>query len=42
MDNAYETPVFFGMLANTTADTKRSKSVLVKMTGHEKLTITLM
>jgi hypothetical protein len=35
MGNADETPVFFYMTANTTVDTKRSKSVLVKTTGHE-------
>jgi hypothetical protein len=42
MDNADETPVFFYMQANTTVDTKGSKSVLVKTTGHEKLRITVM
>jgi hypothetical protein len=30
MGNKHETPVFFDMLANTTVDTKGSKSVLVK------------
>jgi hypothetical protein len=42
MGNADETPVFFDMPANTTLDTKGSKSVLVKTTGHEKLKITVM
>jgi hypothetical protein len=42
MGIADETPVFFDMLANTTVDTKSSKSVLVKITGHEKLRITVM
>jgi hypothetical protein len=42
MGNAGETPVFFDMLTNTTVDTKGSKSVLVKITGHEKLRITVM
>jgi hypothetical protein len=40
--NADEIPVFFDMPANTTVDTKFSKSVLVKTTGHEKLRITMM
>jgi hypothetical protein len=35
-------PVFFDMPANTTVDTKGSKSVLVKTTGHEQLRITVM
>jgi hypothetical protein len=42
MRNADETPVFFDMSANTTVDTKGSKSVLVKTTGFEKLRITVM
>jgi hypothetical protein len=42
MGKANETPVFFDMVANTTVDTKGSKSVLVKTTGHEKLRITVM
>jgi hypothetical protein len=42
MGNADETPVFFDMPANTTVDTKGSKSVLVKTIGHEKLKITVM
>jgi hypothetical protein len=42
MGNAEETPVFFDMPANTTVDTKGSKSVLVKTTGHEKLRITVI
>jgi hypothetical protein len=42
MGNADETPMFFDMPANTTVDTKGSKSVLVKTTGHEKLRITVM
>jgi hypothetical protein len=33
---------FFDMMSNTTADTKGSKSVLVKTTGHEELRITVM
>jgi hypothetical protein len=36
MSNADENPVFFDMPANTTVDTKGSKSVHVKTTGHEK------
>jgi transposase-like protein len=36
MGNTDETPVFFDMLANTAVDSKGSKSVLVKTTGHEK------
>jgi hypothetical protein len=35
MGNADKTPVFFDMPAHTTVDTKGSKSVLVKTTGHE-------
>jgi hypothetical protein len=35
-------PQSFLMVANTTVDTKGSKSVLVKTTGHEKLRITVM
>jgi hypothetical protein len=42
MGNADETPVFFDMPANTTIDTKSSKSVLVKTTGLEKLRISVM
>jgi hypothetical protein len=42
MGNADETPVFFDMPANTTVDTKGSKSVLNKTTGHGKLRITVM
>jgi hypothetical protein len=42
MGNADKTPVFFDMPANTTVDTKGSKSVLVKTTGHEKLRITVI
>jgi hypothetical protein len=42
MGNADETPVFFVMPANTTVDTKGSKSVLVKTIGHEKLRITVL
>jgi hypothetical protein len=42
MGNTDETPVFFDMPANITVDTKGSKSVLVKTTGHEKLRITVM
>jgi hypothetical protein len=42
MGNADEIPVFFDMSANTTVDTKGSKSVLVKTTGHENLRITVM
>jgi hypothetical protein len=38
--NTDETLVFFDMPANITVDTKGSKSVLVKRTGHEKLRIT--
>jgi hypothetical protein len=34
MGNADETPVFFDTPANTTVDTKGSKSVLIKTTGH--------
>jgi hypothetical protein len=41
MGNADETPVFFDMPANTTVDTKGSKSVLVKTTGM-KNRITVM
>jgi hypothetical protein len=40
--NTDETPVFFHVPADTTVDTKGSKSVLVKTTGHEKLRITVM
>jgi hypothetical protein len=42
MGNAHEIPVFSDMPANTTVDTKCSKSVLIKTTGHEKLRITVM
>jgi hypothetical protein len=42
MGNTDETPVFFDMPANATVDTKGSKLVLVKTTGHEKLRITVM
>jgi hypothetical protein len=42
MGNRDETPIFFYMPANTAVDTKGSKSVLVKTTGHEKLKITVM
>jgi hypothetical protein len=42
MGNADETPIFFNMPANTTVDTKGSKSVLDKTKGHEKLRITVM
>jgi hypothetical protein len=40
MGNAGETPVFFDTPTNTTVDTKSSKSIHVKTTGHEKLSIT--
>jgi hypothetical protein len=42
MGNADETPVFFDMPANTTVDTKSSKSLFVKTTGYEKLRITVI
>jgi hypothetical protein len=42
MGNIDENPVFLHVLANTTVDTKSSKSVLVKTTGHEKLKINAM
>lgn len=34
--NMDETPVFFDMLSNRTVETKGTKTVLVKSTGHEK------
>jgi hypothetical protein len=42
MGNTEETPVLFDKPANTTVDTKGSKSVHVKTTGHEQLRITVM
>jgi hypothetical protein len=42
MGNKDETTVFFDMPTNTTVDTKSSKSVLIKTTGHEKLRIAVM
>jgi hypothetical protein len=42
MGSTDKTPVFFHMLANTTVDTKCSKSLLIKTTGHEKLKINVM
>jgi hypothetical protein len=41
MGNTNEVTIFFDMSANTTVDTKCSKSVLVKIAGREKLRITV-
>ena len=42
MKNTNGTTVSFGMLINAVTDTKLSKPVLVKMTGHEKLAIIVL
>jgi len=42
MRNTNEAPDFFGMLTNAITDTKLSKPVFVKMTGHEKLGIIVL
>jgi len=42
MRNISETPVFLGMLTNAITDAKLSKPALVKITGHEKLEITVL
>jgi hypothetical protein len=42
MGNACETPFFFDMPTNTLVGTKGSKLVLLKVTGHGKLRITVI
>jgi hypothetical protein len=41
MGNAFETPFFFDVPVNTTVGTEGSKLVLLKITGHGKLRITM-
>jgi hypothetical protein len=42
MGNAGETPFFFDMPTNTTVGTKGSKLLLLKISGHGELRITVM
>ncbi|KFD59154.1 hypothetical protein M514_28667 [Trichuris suis] len=40
--NMDETPIFFDMIGNRTVDSKGTKSIVVKSTGHERTYFTVM